>query len=260
MSPSTVFCRVPTSWISDPSLCLFEWQTLIGGLLAVGAAVVSVIFLKKQISQTEQLHEAELKRRHNAVRSTIPIALAAISDFCDAISTQLASAIEDRNEGDFEAAFDAAAAGRDKLTHFQQVQIPSEVILTMQAFVETLADNRNVKHMAELLSSLQVLQSRFNSFKLQQVAAVHNLHSLLLDTAKVKLLIDSIYNYGRFVDETSFSVVNSASIDDAWQAILGKAHGLIFTRPIPDIFFPELNELVSSYKINQVSPWNEKFE
>lgn len=258
MNSSAVYCRLPSNWLADPSQCWFEWQGLISGVLAVGAAFVSIWFLKRQIAQTSELHKDELVRRHNAVRSVVPVALSAISEYCDAVVEQIATTIEDRQD-DFEAAFDAAAEGRIEQKSFEPVQFPSDVISTMQLFVETLTRPADVKHMAELLGSLQILQSRFKDFDLQQVAVEHSLHSLLLDTAKVKLLADAIFNYGRFVDEGSFSKLESCDLESLWNEILGKAQSLVFSRPIPDVFFPKLRQLVDSYKKNNISPWNEKF-
>jgi hypothetical protein len=251
---------MPTDWWADPSLCWFEWQTLVGGLFAVGAALVSVYWLNKQISQTEKLHQAELRRRHNAARAVVPVALAAISEFCSSVADQIARAIEFRREDDFDAAVDALISSRVSQKNFQNVDLPSPIVTIMKDFVETLSDDANVRHVAELLSSVQILQARFKEFDLQQSAGVNGLYGLLLDTAKVKLLTDSIYNYGRFVDENGFSIVNKQSVEDAWSSIQGKAQSLLFMRQSPDYFFPKISDIILSNCANQNSPWNEKFE
>ena len=254
-----MYCRLPSHWLTDPSQCWYDWQGLISGILAVAAAFASIWFLKLQIAQTGQLHQNELERRHNAIRSVVPVALAAISEYCAAAVKEIASAIEDRQDN-FEVAFDANAQGRLGKVTFDPVPFPSDVIVTLQAFVETMTRPADVKHMAELLSSLQILQSRFKTFDLKQVAVEHGLHSLLLDVAKVQLLTDSIFNYGRFVDENSFSKIEGTTQEALWDEILGKAQGLVFSRSTPDIFFPKLGELVAARKKSLVSPWNEKFE
>lgn len=258
MSASDLYCRLPSNWLADTSQCWFEWQGLLSGILAVGAAFVSIWFLKRQIAQTSELHKNELERRHNSVRSVVPVALSAISEYCDAVADQIATAIEDQQD-DYDFAFDAVAQGRTEQKYFQPVQFPADVISTMKSFVETLTRAAEVKHMAELLSSLQILQSRFKDFDLKQVAVENRLNSLLLDVAKVKLLTDSIYNYGRFVDDASFSKLEGYETAALWDEVLAKAHGLVFSRSIPDLFLPELTKLVDGYKKNNISPWNEKF-
>lgn len=258
MSLSLFFCRLPSNWVADPSQCWFEWQGLLSGILAVGAAVVSILFLKRQIAQTSDLHKDELARRHNAVRSVVPVALSAISEYCNAVVDCIATAVEDRQDV-FEAAFNDAMHGRLQQKSFEPVQFPSDVISTMQLFVETLTRSADVRHMAELLSSLQILQSRFKDFDLTQVAVERGLHSLLLDASKVRLLSDSVFNYARFVDEGSFSKLDGSDLNATWNEILGKAQSLVFSRPVPDIFFQTLEELVNGCKENRISPWNEKF-
>lgn len=258
MNSTTLYCRLPINWWTDPSLCWFEWQSLISGALAVGAALVSIHFLKLQIAQTSELHKEELLRRHNAIRSVVPVALSAISEYCGAVVDQIAINIEGR-QNDFEAAFDAAAQVRTEQNSFEPVQFPSDVISTMQLFVETLTCPADIRHMAELLSSLQILQSRFKSFDLKQVAVERRLHNLLLYTAKVQFLAHSIFDYGRFLDGNSFSKLDGHDFETLWDEILGKAQSLVFSRPVPDVFFPMLGELVDSYKKNNISPWNEKF-
>ena len=259
MSGVQLYCRLPAHWWIDPSQCWFEWQGLVSGILAVVAAIVSIWFLQRQIAQTDQLHQNELKRRHNAIRSVVPVALAAISEYCAAVCNEIASAIEDRQDN-FNVAFDAHAKGKLEKATFDGVNFPSDVIPTLQAFVETLTRPDDVKHMAELLGSLQILQSRFKTFNLKQIAVEHSLHSLLLDVAKVKFLTDSIFNYGRFVDEDSFSRIEGTKNESLWDEILGKAQGLVFGRPAPDLFFPKLDELVTARKNSLTSPWNEKFK
>ena len=95
---------------------------------------------------------------------------------------------------------------------------------------------------------------------LYRAGVVIYLYDILIYTAKVVLLNDTIFNYGRFVDENKFSVVGETSNSDAWDMINKKAHGLIFSRKFPDLFFGEINARIERYKANDSSPWNEKFE
>jgi hypothetical protein len=112
---------------------------------------------------------------------------------------------------------------------------------------------------AELVASVQILLSRFNDFDLTQPAAQQSLAGLLLDAAKVRLLTDKIYNYARFVDDSSFGIVGVLEPAAAWDQIHGKAQGLVFHRQSPDAYFPDLKERVDGYKEHNVSPWNERF-
>lgn len=253
-------CRVPSYWLDDPSQCWFEWQTLLVGLLAVLAAYVSIRQVRKQISQASQLHDAELSRRHNAIRAVTPLALASISDFCRSVVDHVASEIERREGDNFDQALDDIVEGTEPKKQFSPIVIPNDIIATLQEFIETLSDGSNVRHMAELVSSIQILQSRFNDFRLQQAGSLEGLYGLLLDAAKVQMLNDNLFNYSRFVDESNFSLLSDHTFVEIWDKVNGKAHGMVFMRATPDLFFPRINQKIQSYKENSVSPWNEKFE
>lgn len=54
---------------------VYDWQTLVSGLLAVVAAAVSVYFLNKQIRQAEQHEKERLARRLVAERGVMPATL-----------------------------------------------------------------------------------------------------------------------------------------------------------------------------------------
>lgn len=259
MMKEPLYCRVPTQWLADPSLCLFEWQTLLSGLLALGAAFLGASFLYKQIGQTDRLHRDELRRQHAAARTALPIALSSISGMVSEIVSNVAHALESQDNPDFETAFaDGAQSETDR--KMKSVSISPDVIALIQNFVETLNSQQNVRHTAELVSSIQILISRYNSFDLNGIGAVEGLYSLLLDSAKISLLNDSIYNYGRFIDEDDFSVIHRNSNATAWDMIHGKAQSAVFLRRSPDFFFGRLKERIERYKASDASPWLEKFQ
>ena len=238
---------------------LYDWQTLISGLLAVGAAYWAGRLIQKQIAQNDDLHRKELSRRHNAARAVLPLALSEISEFCQKIADNVADEIEARSkEGyiDWTTALDS----EDSPKQLTSQDFPESTISTFQAFIETLTNKENIRHVADLISSLQILNARYTNLNLNQIGVVRNLYGLLIDTAKVKLLNDSIFNYGHFVDESPFSVIGTTTNPEAWDMIKTKAHSLIFSRKIPDLFFYEITELISRDKANNNSPWLEKFE
>jgi len=111
-----------------------------------------------------------------------------------------------------------------------------------------------------LMSSIQILLSRYNGFDLSQhnEVVIHGLSSLLIDAAKVGLLNDKMYNYGRFVDG-KFAIVGRIPDAEAWDMIHAKAEGLIFARRIPDIFFEPIKARIARHKKDETTPWLEKF-
>jgi hypothetical protein len=253
-NPCIEFCHA----IHGVEHWLHDWQTLISGFLALGAALWAGRLLQEQISQAEKFRQDEIKHRHNGSRVVLPLALASINELCREVSNAIAHEIEVRQN--FDAAFDEATE-HSALIQFKPVALAPEVISEMKGFAETLRGQKSVQHVGELMSSLQILASRYNSFDLSQHKDVvlHGLSELLIDAAKVGLLNDKMYNYGRFVDG-KFAIVGRIPDADAWDMIHAKAEGLIFGRRIPDIFFEPLKARIDRYKKNNRSPWIEKFD
>lgn len=252
-------CGIPADWVSNLSQCLYDWQGLEAAILALVAAGVGVVFLQRQITQQQEHRADELSRRHNAARLTLPLALAAVSEVVQTIADEVAEEFESFGP-DGSRTIEAVLDKESDKDRFVPVSLPHEVLGSFEEFVASLDDGRDIRHVAELVASIQILLSRYNGFDLKQVAVQHNLAGLLIDAAKVKLLNEKIYNYARFVDNSSFGIVGVMSAGAAWDEIHTKAQGLVFRRKSPDIFFPDLKKRIDGYKEHDISPWNEKFE
>lgn len=252
-------CDVPHDWYDDPSQCLNEWQGIEGAALALLAALIGARWLRRQIKQTEDHRNDELARRHNASRIALPLALAAVHSVVQSSADDIAGELEQHGSEGFDAAFEAAVRDGEFRKRFSPIAIDEKILTAFQSFVETLKIDKDVRHVAELISSIQIFIARFNDFDLRQAGRQISLESLLMDAAKVLLLNDSIYNYARFVDNGEFGIVGSMSVDAAWDAVRRKAHSLVFFRDMPDALFPGIDETIARYKESKISPWNEKF-
>src|SRR5438046_5749031 len=62
---------------------LYNWQTLIGGLIAIGAALYAGRYVKKQIGAGERIEDDRLDRRAKAVRAILPLTLTKFIDFAE---------------------------------------------------------------------------------------------------------------------------------------------------------------------------------
>jgi hypothetical protein len=254
-------CDIPADWLSNFSQCLYDWQSLEAAGLALLAAGASVWFVQRQIRQVQAHRADDISRRHNAARLTLPLALAAISELVQRIANKVGDEFESFGPDGartIKAILDDDDDD-DAWNRFESLSLPNEVLASLENFVASLNREQDVRHVAELVASIQILLSRYNGFDLKKAGAQHNLAGLLLDAAKVKLLNEKIYNYARFVDDTSFGIVAVITIPAAWDEIHGKAQGLVFHRQSPDAFFPSFKEQIDSYKEHNVSPWNEKF-
>lgn len=252
-------CAVPSDWVNDFSQCLYEWQSLEGAGLALVAAYLSIKWIQKQIEQDKLHHADEISRRHNAARLTLPLALASIHELTQQSANEIAARLEAHFERERKKAEPNWIDDVFAAIEFPKIALDPSVLTLLKDFVETLKEPVDIRHIAEMVSSLQIYISRYNSFDPVHAAGEITLNSLMMDAAKIQLLIDTIYNYARFVDDQSFGIVSESDFEKSWDKIHAKAQSLIFFRERPDDFFPAFRAAVDQYKANSVSPWNEKF-
>lgn len=256
MSECITICEAITS----ASTWLYRWQTLVAGGLALIGAYLTVRKIREQLAQSERHRNDDSQRRLNAARLTLPLALAEISELIQCTADEIASELEQLGAEGFDSAFDANVEGKAFRKHFEPVQLSDNVLEAFREFVQSLNDNQDIRHVAELIASIQIYLSRYNSFDFGMAGVQTTLEGYLLDAGKIKMMIDGMFNYARFVDDSSFGVVDVISLNDAWDQIHGKAQGLVFRRSSPDFFFPGIQERVQRYKELGLSPWTEKFE
>lgn len=254
-----VRCDTPNDWEIAFTQCLYDWQSLEAAGLALLAAVASVWFVQKQIRQAQAHRADEISRRHNAARLTLPLTLSAVSELIQAIADEVCDEFESFNP-DGTRTIKAILGDDAEMIRFNPKTLPNDVLGSFESFVASLDKKQDIRHVAELVASIQILLSRYNGFDFRQAGAQHSLIGLLVDAAKVRLLTEKIYNYARFVDDSSFGIVGALTSAEAWDQIHGKALSLVFHRQKPDIFFADVKQQIDAYKEGDVSPWNEKFE
>ncbi|MFS0709910.1 hypothetical protein [Brevundimonas phoenicis] len=142
------------------NIILFAWvkdtETIVAGFLAVAAAAVSVIYLRKQISQAGKHEARRLRRQHRAAKAVMPDALSALC----AYATE--SALRYR---DCLAAF--PAEGRPDMDRLRVMQAPELPLATVMAFQGMIAASpkRVAEPFVRLLADLQVHQTRWQGFE-----------------------------------------------------------------------------------------------
>lgn len=238
---------------------LYNWQTLLSGLLALGAAIWAGYLLRAQISQSEKLHQKEMARRHIAAKLTMPLALSGMAALVQSVADEISSELETYGDG-LDREFDAILDGRANRRKFEPIEISESIISSFSRFAETLSSPEEIKHVSELIATAQILFSRYNGQDLQGAGARYNLESLLLDAATLRVLIDSMFNYARSLDDDSFALVGVKADEEVWEMIQRAAHGLIFLRDRRDRFIPLIDRRIQRYREGGSSPWLEKFQ
>jgi len=251
-----VTCRVPSDWVQDISACWYDWQTLIGACLALAGAGLTIWMISEQVFESRRQREDEITRRHRAARVTLPLTLAAVSDVTSEIAKNVCNIREkftpDEKGQTLEIILEEAAIP----SQFEAVSLSPQALSSFEDFVETLDKPSDIAHVHELVASLQVLMSWYNSFDLHAASVATSLERLLLRAARVKLLTDIMFTYAREPNAKDFSLMsNSRAV--IWDELHKAAQSLVFGRPSPDLYFDGFKETIELCKNEDKSPWVE---
>ena len=133
-----------------PIVLLYNYQTLIAGALAFGGAVLTVVFLRRQIFQSDA-QELERRRRENlAARAMMPAALSEIGEYsreCVKLLRPLLPALPEQ-----------VIRGE-----IQEIPLlPAEALFTLRQSVE-FGSNDIAENIADLIRKLQIQRSRLHT-------------------------------------------------------------------------------------------------
>lgn len=151
---------------------LYDWQTLISGVLAIvaGAAVWWQVRLqRKQINDERNKHLDQMQRRERSARIRIPHALSKLSQF-------------------FEDSYKAF-----EYQSLDGLSLPQGAIETLMSVSESV-DDQSYESVKELVSHLQVFEARHLRLKSKMERSEH---LLVIDLATLKFMTDRLYDLGR---------------------------------------------------------------
>jgi hypothetical protein len=189
LTGKSLYCRLPTDWFSDLSLCWFEWQTLVSGLLAVTAAGFTVRYLKKQIAQSDKQERDRLRRQHDATRATLPLTLSGLIDAMRKMLSELKQAKVEIKQTSVVKNFDPPSPPTEAIQELQQIILST--------------DNLNVvQTISEIIRQMQTLWTRVDVFRNEKEQASRSGLSLeinerIIQAAKIHALIESLFDYAR---------------------------------------------------------------
>lgn len=160
--------RMPTMTAETIYKTLAEWQTLLGAVLALGAALWTVHEMRKQTRGDETRHQNELLRKKLAARAQMPDALSEMSEYVRASGRYLAS-------------------GADKPT------APVGATNTLKTVIEHI-DTKEAEKTFELVSWYQVQHARLMASK--KPKAIEKAE-MLYDAALLQTKINRLFDYAR---------------------------------------------------------------
>ena len=165
-----------------------RWQTMLTGLAAVIAAAVSVHFVRKQIRQADRAENHRRDRRLAAARSRLQLSLSTISHYGSDSIVFLRGV---RN---------AVAGGQliPTLADNPRPILPDPAVLALEAVIEATESDDFAGFLADLISEMQVLNSRLSGLPEEAEAlGIHSLDSYLMNAAKVCAFASGAFPYAR---------------------------------------------------------------
>ncbi|WP_051927605.1 hypothetical protein [Ruegeria halocynthiae] len=151
------------SWIE----VIKEWQTLVAGLLALGAAFLTIRTMRKQMVNESIRHESQLRRQKKAARAKMPDALSEMSEYARQVGGYLLE------------------------TQEEPPQPPSASITTLQQVIEYIDDDA-ADRAFELASLFQVQHARMTSSGPKRQHILHK-----YDIALLQAYTNSLFDYAR---------------------------------------------------------------
>jgi hypothetical protein len=88
---SAVVCKVPVDWLTIPSVCFYDWQTLMTGVAAVIVGGLTVRYLRRQISQADRVANEERKARLNVARAKLIVPSSRLAEHARTCLDELAT-------------------------------------------------------------------------------------------------------------------------------------------------------------------------
>lgn len=174
---------------------LFNYQTLIAGIIATCAAGISVYYIRKQIMQ-ENLHREDVRRRQNiSARAGMPQAISEVLSYgesCLALNHESYSHWkENRSLRNFNAAQFIS-------------EYPTDAFNKIQSIIES-ADDNDARVLLDFINWAQVHRARMHVITNNgdhqhrgRLLIEINFYSLFLDTLTLIKYAERIFPYARF--------------------------------------------------------------
>jgi hypothetical protein len=170
---------------------LQQWQTLVGAMVAIAAALIAVANTTRTLRQNKQLERQRRNRKHDAIRAVLPIALAQISDYAEHSARGL-NELVGHCDGE---TLPQATAQRGLIE-----PLPSDTLETLTDFIE-YSDDLDVSIVVSTTTWIQIHDSRVRSLvkRNREPAGVvrSNLESSIIDAASIYAGAGAVYDYAR---------------------------------------------------------------
>jgi hypothetical protein len=188
-----VRCGVPIDWANDFSQCLFEWQGLGGGAIALAAAGLGAWFLWRQIAQSDRHERERLQRQHNALRATLPLTLSGLAESLKRMLLALHAVKAEVRQSGFTTKFDPPGT-------------PAQYVIELQSIIASTDKLKVIEPISEIIRQIQTLWARVEVLKNEREQRSRaglelNIDDWIVQSAQIHALIESLFEYARAESE-----------------------------------------------------------
>lgn len=195
------------------------FATLATGLAALVAAKMSIKTIQDQIDQQKNIEKNRVIRRHISERSVMPLALSEIARFSREFSEVLVTRLNAVSNSD---------DGRRRTRVNTTLTLPlfdDRIINNIKLLIETSDDNGLNSFLIEIIAQLQVLESRFEEFRVGAVATdTMQLVGGIALSAWIYQVCSSLFAYARFETEDLVPPSESDLVGHSIRRIAVAAH------------------------------------
>jgi hypothetical protein len=172
---------------------LYDWQTLVSGVLALGSAIWAGRLIQQQILQAAELEKDRRRRRFRSIRCTMPLLLRNVCEFSD----EMVSSLIDYKDGILKR---SAPEG----LNFPKIEL--NIISEIREIIEFSDDDFLVQHLSEIVSEIQIILSRVADLRSfpemsSMLGMAHTVDEYVLQAARLFALVEGLFDYSRDLQE-----------------------------------------------------------
>ena len=169
------------------SAWLFDWQTIIAGILAVVAAGFSVAMVRRQIALAQGQENDRIRRRHDATRASLPHTLMAVLDFAQASIDLMRNAKLETNK----------SSGDDVESSQNSLPVPLKLISALERMIEAAPEGNIRDTLSDIIARIQVNSARLRTFMKPETTILPHFVENVIDAAELYSFAASLFPYAR---------------------------------------------------------------
>lgn len=208
----------------------YDWQQLLGSVLALSAAFIGAYYLRRQIKLAEDQEIERQRRRFAAARAVLPLTLSGLSRYSANCAAML-ERIHAQAQG--QRVPPAALVGQNLPA------LPSGLADSLQGMIEA-SDVETGSAVGRLLSVVQYQSSRLQDLVTisqrtgRRVVVVVNIEDYLIDAAEILARVNALFGFAR--RETDWIPIRPTRQN---------MHSALFLLNIDDSAYPNIYETVN---------------